>query len=209
MRFITAVILATVTIVASAQSVRRIQPRPLPTRSIPAAYNISNVPWNQQINDFDCGAASSQMVLQYYASNDAEFHALNQNDIMNVARTSPNDGTYSTDILRVGRFSALSTPPLNWYPNGAGASSDEEEEAVVRPTESAAGSAYGFRLRPTGVPSFQYSSNSFWLDAVKPILAADYPLIILMNWDATPDRDGHYRVLYGYDDTKQLVYFNG
>jgi hypothetical protein len=29
-----------------------------------------------------------------------------------------------------------------------------------------------------------------------------------MNWDATPERDGHYRVLIGYDDSRQEVYFN-
>jgi hypothetical protein len=71
---------------------------PLPSPP-PSAYNISGVPWNQQINDFDCGAASSQMVLQYYAQSQAEFEALDQNDIMNVARTSYESGTWTTDIV--------------------------------------------------------------------------------------------------------------
>ncbi len=39
------------------------------------------------------------MVLQYYAQSQAEFEALDQNDIMNVARTSYESGTWTTDIV--------------------------------------------------------------------------------------------------------------
>ncbi len=61
--------------------------------------------------------------------------------------------------LRVGRFSALSTAPLDFYaPRGM----------------------YGFAHRPTGAPAVSHMSDFFWLDAAKSVIAANYPLIILV-----------------------------
>jgi hypothetical protein len=65
----------------------------------------------------------------------------------------------------------------------------------------------GFEERPVGYASFSYRSTSFWFDELKTLVDMDIPVIVLMKY--TPSGgEGHYRVVVGYDDDQQLVYFS-
>jgi len=57
-----------------------------PDAVLPVAYMIPDVPYHRQLTRFSCGAASLEMVLNYYGAD------VNQYSIMDVARTSVNVG---------------------------------------------------------------------------------------------------------------------
>lgn len=69
---------------------------------IPDAHRIETVPYHRQINDYTCGDASLQMVLEYYGTK------VRQEQLISVARTTSEQGTLSTDILRAFHFSSTS-----------------------------------------------------------------------------------------------------
>ena len=147
---------------------------------LPAAHMISDLPWHKQITAISCGAGSLEIVFDYWGPD------INQKEIADVARTS-SSGTWPADIVRTGHFSHLSSAMGSFYPSMV-------PEA-------------GLTARATGYAAFSHSGNTSWLDDLKALIARDMPVIVLMGY--TPDGDaGHYRVVVGYDDTRELIYFS-
>jgi hypothetical protein len=148
--------------------------------TLPRAHIIANVPWHEQMNGLSCGAASLEIVFDYWGSD------VDQKEIMNVARTS-SMGTWTPDIVRAGHFSFLSDAQGSYFP--------------------AVGPWGGYEERPLGYAAFSHTSTEFWIDELKALVAKDIPVIVLMNYYPTGG-GGHYRVVIGYDDDEQLVYFS-
>ncbi|MBU0944270.1 MAG: C39 family peptidase [Proteobacteria bacterium] len=150
------------------------------TSVLPESYMIENVPWHKQITGISCGAGSLEIVFDYWGPD------IDQKEIADVARTS-SSGTWPADIVRTGHFSRLSSAMGSFYPS-------------MLPEE-------GFTARPIGYAAFSHSGNTFWLEELKSLIAGDIPVIVLMAY--APDGDvGHYRVVVGYDDAQQLIYFS-
>ncbi len=148
--------------------------------TLPEAYMIENVPWHKQITGLSCGAGSLEIVFDYWGPD------IDQKEIADVARTS-SSGTWPADIVRAGHFSHLSSAMGSFYPSAV-------PEA-------------GFTARAIGYAAFSHSGTTFWLEALKGLIAKDMPVIVLMAY--SPDGDvGHYRVVVGYDDAQQLIYFS-
>lgn len=147
---------------------------------LPVFHIIPNVPWHKQITGISCGAGSLEIVFDYHGPD------INQKEIADVARTS-SSGTWPADIVRTGHFSYLSSAMGSFYPSVA-------PEA-------------GFEERPIGYAAFSHSSRISWLDELKRLIANDYPVIVLMGFYPDSDSVGHYRVVIGYDDDQELIYF--
>jgi hypothetical protein len=141
--------------------------------------HMITVPWHQQLNALSCGAAALEIVYDYWGLD------INQKEIMDVARTS-SAGTWTFDMERAGQFSYLSDAQGRFFPH----------EAPMG----------GFIERSLGYASFSYS-GTFWLDDLKNLIDMNIPVTVLMSY--TPSGGGgHYRVVIGYDDSQQLVYFS-
>ncbi|HDP96295.1 MAG TPA: hypothetical protein ENN25_01190 [Euryarchaeota archaeon] len=150
-----------------------------PSEKLPTSHMIENVPFHKQLTGVLCGAGSLEMVFDYWGPD------IDQKEVADVARTS-SSGTYTYDIVRTGHFSYLSSAMGYYFPHDA-------PEA-------------GFTERAIGYASFGYSSDEFWLDELKTLIANDIPVIVLMNY--YPDGGGgHYRVVIGYDDIAGEVWF--
>ena len=146
----------------------------------PGRTHMITVPWHQQLNALSCGAASLEIVLDYWGPD------ISQKEIMNVARTS-SMGTYTFDVERAGQFSYLSSAQGRYFPNE--------------------GPEGGFVDRAIGFAAFSRSSSTSWLKELKTLIDRNIPVIVLMSY-APSGGGGHYRVVIGYDDNLQLVYFS-
>jgi hypothetical protein len=148
--------------------------------TLPTSHMIANVPWHQQMNGLFCGEGVLEGVYDYYGPD------INQKAIANVARSS-SAGTWSFDMVRAGHFSKMSSAQGRFFPHDV-------------PTA-------GYPERAEGYASFPYSSDRFWLEQLKSLIAADTPVILLMTF--SPDGGGgHYRTAIGYDDSVGMVYFS-
>lgn len=96
---------------------------------------LLEVPYHRQETEYSCGAASLQMVLEYFLKVPVDQYA-----IMNVARTSPTFGTVSHDLARAAQFSAVSSAAAHTFPDSI--------------------SVNGYQGRPIGFGSFFHSSPS-------------------------------------------------
>jgi len=139
------------------------------------------VPWHQQMNGLFCGEGVLGVVYDYWGPD------IDQKQIANVARSS-SAGTWSFDMIRAGHFSNMSSAQGGFFPHDI-------------PTA-------GYPERALGYASFPYSSDKFWLDDLKGLIAADIPVILLMTYEANGGGGGHYRVAIGYDDTIGKIYFS-
>ena len=148
---------------------------------LPDSHIIADVPWHKQITGISCGAGALEIVFDYHGPD------IDQKEIANVARTS-SSGTWPADIVRTGHFSCLSSAMGFFYP------------AVVPEA--------GFEERPIGYAAFSHASKTHWLDKLKRLIANDYPVIVLMGYEPDSDSVGHYRVVIGYDDNQELIYFS-
>jgi len=148
--------------------------------TLPRAHMIANVPWHQQLNGLSCGAASLEIVFDFWGPD------IDQKEIMNVARTS-SMGTWTPDIVRAGHFSYMSDAEGSFFPT--------------------VGPYGGFLERPIGYAAFSHTSSEFWLNELKALIANNIPIIVLMKYYPTGG-GGHYRVVIGYDDDQQLIYFS-
>jgi hypothetical protein len=147
--------------------------------SLPSAHMIM-VPWHQQMNGLFCGEGVLEAVYDYWGPD------IDQKQIANVARSS-SAGTWSFDIVRAGQFSNMSSAQGRFFPNDV-------------PTA-------GYPKRALGYAAFPHSSDKFWSDDLKGLIAVDIPVILLMTFE--PDGGGgHYRTAVGYNDTKGEVYFS-
>lgn len=147
---------------------------------LPSSYMIANVPWHQQMNGLFCGEGVLEGVYDYWGPD------IDQKQVADVARSS-SSGTWSFDMVRAGHFSNMSSAQGRFFPNDA-------------PTA-------GYPERPLGYASFPHSSDKFWLDDLKGLIAADTPVILLMTFEPNGG-GGHYRTAIGYDDSKGIIYFS-
>ncbi|RPI30565.1 MAG: hypothetical protein EHM52_03145 [Actinomycetota bacterium] len=163
------------------------------TADLPSSYIIEDVPLWQQVDAFSCGASAAQMVMDHWGP------FVDQNEVRAAARTGRSKapevarGTAVPDIARAGQFSFLS-------------------ESIG---EAYGETIWGYSTRTLGYGAFYYgladgaSEDEVlrWLDQLKAIVAAGYPVVCLTDW--LPDMYGpHYRVVVGYDDDKGVIYFN-
>ncbi len=147
---------------------------------LPSSHMIANVPWHQQMNGLFCGEGVLEVVYDYWGPD------IDQKQIADVARSS-SSGTWSFDMVRAGHFSNLSSAEGRFFPHDVPVA--------------------GYPERPLGYASFPYSSDGFWLEDLKGLVAADIPVILLMTFEPSGG-GGHYRTAIGYDDSKGIVYFS-
>ena len=120
--------------------------------TIPSAYWVEGVPLYQQIDAKGCGAASLQMVFDYYGP------FIDQMEIYDAARSG---GTALPDMARAAQFSFMSTTAGDRYIRGI---------------------TTGYSAREIGYAGFYYASTTPWLDELKGIVAQGYPVIVLVDW---------------------------
>ena len=149
-------------------------------RTSPRAHMIPGVPWHPQLNGLSCGAASLGIVFDYWGP------SIDEKEIMNVARSS-SIGTWAADIVRTGHFSYMSDAQGRFFPS--------------------IGPDGGFEERRLGYAAFSYTAEACWIDELKALIAQDIPVIVLMKY-YPEDGSGHYRVVIGYDDDRELIYFS-
>jgi len=121
-------------------------------QAIPATCKIQGVPLYQQIDARGCGAASMQMVFDYYGP------FIDQMEIYDAARSG---GTALPDMARAAQFSFMSTTAGDRYEQGE---------------------TTGYHERSVGYAGFFYASTTPWLPQLKSIVAQGYPVIVLVNW---------------------------
>lgn len=172
------VVLATV--IFASMSLTTFEANASPRTPLPRAHMIPDVPWHQQLNALTCGAGALETIFDHWGPD------IDQKEIMNVARTS-SMGTWTPDIVRTGHFSYLSNAAGNFFPS--------------------IGPYGGFEERQLGYAAFSHRSSDFWLDQLKALIADNIPVIVLMKYDPWGG-GGHYRVVIGYDDNEQLIYFS-
>ncbi len=150
------------------------------SRELPSSHMITNVPWHQQMNGLFCGEGVLEGAYDYYGPD------INQKEIADVARSS-SAGTWSFDMIRSGQFSNMSSAQGRFFP----------QDAPIA----------GYPERALGYASFPYSSDAFWLQDLKSLIASDTPVILLMTFEPNGG-GGHYRTAIGYDDSKGMIYFS-
>jgi hypothetical protein len=146
--------------------------------TLPSRYVIQGVPLWQQQQALGCGAASVEMVMDYWGP------FVDQREVYNVARTW--QGSAVPDLARAGQFSSLSYPQGTNFPSVAG---------------------WGYAERPLGYSGFYYARTTPWLDELKAVVAKGYPVVCLTDW-LPGVYGPHYRVVVGYDDSKGVLYVN-
>lgn len=106
-----------------------------------------------------------------------------QKEIYNAARAG---GTSLPDMARAAHFSDMSTTKGDRWP-----------QHIVT----------GYTTRSAGYAGFFYASDSEWMDELKAVVAQGYPVAVLQNF--YPDgEDPHYRVVVGYDETREVFIVN-
>jgi hypothetical protein len=148
--------------------------------ALPRAHTIAGVLNHRQLNGLHCGSAAVEIALDYQGPDTS------QREIADVARAS-SEGTWTFDIVRAGHFSLLSAAQGRFYPHAAPLA--------------------GYSGRGLGYAAFGHSAQAPWFDELKGLIAQDMPVILLMWYAPDPDSGGHYRVLVGYDDDLEVVYF--
>lgn len=146
--------------------------------AIPESVFMEGVPLYQQIDAKGCGAVSLQMVFDYHGE------YIDQREIYNAARSG---GTALPDMARAAQFSDLSTTMGSKWP-----------DSIVT----------GYTARDMGYAGFYYASDEPWLDEMKQVLAAGYPVIVLVYWMPEYYASDHYRVVVGYDDSEGVLLIN-
>jgi hypothetical protein len=148
---------------------------------LPSAHIIANIPWHQQQNALECGEGALEIVFDYWGED------IDQKQIADVARTS-SAGTWTYDMVRAGQFSLLSSAQGRFYPGDIPMS--------------------GYPARPMGYATLSYSGDSFWLQDLKALLAADIPVIVLTTYNPDGTGGGHYKPVIGYNDSERAIYFS-
>ena len=130
---------------------------------------IQSVPMHYQINDYYCGPAALEMILDYYGPD------ITQDEIAEVARTyEPNSGTFCDDMRRAGHFSEISLSRGREIPGGL----------------------IGYTLRQIGYASFEIYLNN--ITCLRELIDLGYPILII-TWSSEAHDGKHFRVVTGYN----------
>ncbi|MBU1942757.1 MAG: C39 family peptidase [Actinobacteria bacterium] len=144
------------------------------TGGAPAAYDIPDVPYHQQLTDYWCGPASLEMVMDYFGPD------IDQAEIASVANAHPSYGCYNTELGRAAQFSSKSTsvqtPSLQGY--------------SARQLGYGMASAYW----ENGSPLYDYRYSD-----LKELVSQNLPVLALTSY--SPGSGGHFRVVKGYNDS--------
>jgi hypothetical protein len=146
--------------------------------TIPDHFLIGGVPLYQQIQAVGCGAASLQMVLNYWGP------YVDQKTVYDAARTSR--GSSLPDLAHAGQFSSLSFTAGDRFP---------------------AAQSLGYPGRPLGYSGFYYAQTTPWIDQLEAVVAQGYPVICLTDW-LPGRSGPHYRVVVGYDRRRGVIILN-
>eukprot|EP01084_Bolivina_argentea_P245898 411610_1 len=153
------------------------------------SFIINNIPYHPQINGVTCGDAILEMIIHFHKSD------INQKCIMDVMRTTFEQGTLSYDIIRGGHFSNISSSFWDIYP----------EYSLQN---GWFGNSVNDIYLNMGNAAFMYRSTECWIDKLKNILYEyHYPIGVLQYFDAQSADDGtHYRLVIGFNDTHIIMY---
>ena len=149
------------------------------TTSLPKAHLIPDVPYHKQITGLSCGSGALEILYDFWGED------IDQKAIADVTRSS-SIGTYTWDMVRAGFFSHLSSAQGRFFPHNAPKS--------------------GYPERLLGYASFAYSSDTLWWSDLKGLIAQDIPVVLFMKY-APNDDTAHYRVIVGYDEEQEVIYF--
>jgi hypothetical protein len=147
----------------------------------PTSYDISDVPHHYQLTSYDCGPASSEMVMDYYGAD------IVQGDIADVANSNSSVGCYTDDLRRTGHFSGISTAAQNPSLYGY----DERKLG------------YGSMENRWSYPNTSDPDYADRYNDLREIISQDFPLIPL-TWYDSSHGGGHYRVIKGYNDSTNV-----
>jgi len=130
---------------------------------------IQSVPMHYQVNDYFCGPAALEMVLDFYGPD------IPQNEIAEVARTYKlNGGTFCDDMRRAGHFSDISLSRGREVPGGL----------------------IGYTLRQIGYASFEtYLRN---ITCLKELIDLGFPILVI-TYSSEAHDSKHFRVVTGYN----------
>ena len=146
----------------------------------PSKFHIENVAQVAQLDYTGCGAAALTMLLGQCGP------PVDYKEVVDVVRSMAR-GTSLPDMVRGGHFSRISAAVSEAYPGSQ--------------------STHGYSARPLGWGAFFFASRTPWLDELKDVIAAGYPVAVLTDWK--PGESGpHYRVVTGYDDQKGVFYLH-
>ncbi len=136
---------------------------------------IQSVPMHYQINDYYCGPAALEMILDYYGPD------IPQDEIAEVARTyEPSGGTFCDDMRRAGHFSNIS-----------------KSRGLEIP-----GSLTGYTSRRIGYASFETNLNN--ITCLKELIDLGYPILII-TWSGEAHEYKHFRVVTGYNHQNGVI----
>lgn len=140
-------------------------------------YYAVEVPWFHQEHSLSCGPACLKMVFANHG------WTIDEREIQQAANMkASHGGTWTGDMVRAAHFSNMSTALDN-------------------------ASLQGYSLKPCGSDSVgtrQYEEDE--MDLLRHLLIQDQTPILLM-WYTVAHSYGHYRVLRGYDDVSETLYF--
>jgi len=140
-------------------------------------YYAVELPWFHQEHSLSCGPACLKMVFAKLG------WTIDEREVQQAANMKPSHGgTWTGDMVRAAHFSNMSTALDN-------------------------ASLQGYSLKRYGSDSIgtrQYEEDE--MDLLRQLLIQDQTPILLM-WYTVAHSYGHYRVLRGYDDVSQKLYF--
>lgn len=149
-----------------------------PLSDLNAANNqvlIQSVPMHYQINNYYCGPAALEMILDYYGPD------IPQDEIAEVARTyKPSGGTFCYEMRRAGHFSNISL-----------------SRGLELP-----GSLTGYPLRRIGYASFETNLNN--ITCLRELIDLGYPILII-TWSGEAHEYKHFRVVTGYNHQNGII----
>ena len=136
---------------------------------------IQSVPMHYQINNYYCGPAALEMILDFYGPD------IHQDEIAEVARTyEPSSGTFCDDMRRAGHFS---------------------NKSLSRGLELP-GSLTGYTLRRIGYASFEANLNN--ITCLRELIDLGYPILII-TWSSDTYDSTHFRVVTGYNHQNGII----
>lgn len=147
----------------------------------PPSVCMLNVPYHVQQTEHWCGYACLEMVFDYYGVD------IPQSEIVAVEGLTQTNTlpAFVSGFLPEAQFSNLSTSATRY-----------KGHLIT-----------GYIERGLGYVAFRYTSDTPWLDQLKTLIAAGYPVMV-HTWFDLSETAPHWRVVIGYDDINQQMILN-